>query len=112
MVAARFRAAQGAEPSGCGTHNIAMAQERSPKRARKKERRHARREEWQQYVKQRRRRRWLTVLGSLAVIGIGVVVALFSFTGGDEKPPSASASASPARGQMTVPNKEPVACDA
>jgi peptidyl-prolyl cis-trans isomerase B (cyclophilin B) len=89
-----------------------MAQGRTPKRARKKDRRNQRREEWRAYVKQRRRRRWLTVLGSLVVIGIGVVVALFAFTG-DEQQPSASASPSGApRGQMTVPVKEPVACDA
>ena len=62
-------------------------------------------------MKQRRRRRWLTVLGSLAVIGIGVVVALFAFTGGDDAP-SASASPSAAPGSVTVPVKEPVACDA
>jgi cyclophilin family peptidyl-prolyl cis-trans isomerase len=89
-----------------------MAQGRSQKRARQKERRDARREEWRQYVKQRRRRQWLTVLGALVVIGIGVVVALFAFNGGDEGKPSASASPLAPAGFMTVPEKEPVACGA
>jgi cyclophilin family peptidyl-prolyl cis-trans isomerase len=91
-----------------------MAQRRTPKRARKKERRNARRDEWRQYVQRRRRQRWGVFLGSLAVIGIGVVVALFAF-GGDEDEPSASASPSAgpsAVGSAMLPVKEPVACDA
>lgn len=90
-----------------------MAQKRTPKRARKKERRNQRRDEWRQYVLRRRRQRWGVLLGSLAVIGVGVVVALFAFTGGDEDPgTSASPRASAAPGSVTVPVKEPVACDA
>ena len=91
-----------------------MAQGRSQKRARQKERRNARRAEWRQYVQRRRKQRWGVFLGSLAVIGIGVLVALFAFDGGDEEP-SASASASagpPSTASVEVPVKEPVACDA
>ena len=91
-----------------------MAQKRSPKRARQKERRNARRDEWRGYLTKRRRQRWGVLLGSLAVIGVGVVVALFAFLGGDERSPSASGSprASAAPGTVTVPVKEPVACGA
>jgi peptidyl-prolyl cis-trans isomerase B (cyclophilin B) len=89
-----------------------MAQGRSPKRARQKERRNARRDEWRQYVQRRRRQRWGVLLGSLAVIGVGVVVALFAFSGGDSKPgASASPGASAAPASVAVPVKEPVACD-
>jgi peptidyl-prolyl cis-trans isomerase B (cyclophilin B) len=90
-----------------------MAQGRSQKRARQKERRNARRDEWRQYVHRRRRQRWGVFLGSLAVIGIGVVVALFAFKGGAEKPSSsASPGASSAPGSSKLPVKEPVACGA
>lgn len=92
-----------------------MAQKRSPKRARKKDRRNARRDEWRQYVKRRRRQRIGVLLGSLAVIAVGAVVAFFAFTGGDETP---SASATPGASEPAtsasakLPEKEPVACDA
>ncbi len=73
-----------------------------------------RRDEWRQYVQRRRRQRWGVFLGSLAVIGVGVVVALLAFNGGDERKPSASESpsASAAAGSTKVPVKEPVACGA
>jgi peptidyl-prolyl cis-trans isomerase B (cyclophilin B) len=90
-----------------------MAQRRSPKRARKKERRNARRDEWRQYVERRRRQRWGVFLGSLAVIGVGLVVAFFAFQGGDEKPSASASPSAPAGTASTkVPVKEPVACDA
>jgi peptidyl-prolyl cis-trans isomerase B (cyclophilin B) len=88
-----------------------MAQQRNPKRARKKEAQQRRREEWHAYVKRRRRQRLGVLLGSLAVIGIGVAVAFFAFTGEEEDlaaSPSPTATGAPG----AVPIKEPVACGA
>ena len=88
-----------------------MAQSRNPKRARKKEAQQRRREEWRAYVQRRRRQRLGVLLGSLAVIGIGVAVAFFAFGGSDEEEPLASASPT-AAAPGAVPVKEPVACGA
>ncbi len=85
---------------------------RPPKRARKKERQQARREEWRQAVAKRRRQRWGVFLGSLAVVGIGVLITFFTLGSDPEEP-----HATPGNGQdetetITAPIKEPVACDA
>jgi cyclophilin family peptidyl-prolyl cis-trans isomerase len=88
-----------------------MASGRSTKRARKKERRNARREEWQAFVKRRRRQRYGVLLGSLAVIGVGVLIAFLAFKPASEKPRK-SPRRSPSSSLVTVPVKRPVACDA
>lgn len=76
---------------------------RNPKRARKKNRRNARRDEWRRVVAKRRRQRWGVFLGSLAVVGVGLLIATVAFKQ-DESPPLASAS-------PAVPGlKVPVAC--
>ena len=88
-----------------------MAGQRNPKRARKKEAQQRRREEWHAYVRRRRRQRLYVLLGSLAVIAIGVAVAFFAFTGEEEQvaaSPSPTANGDPG----PVPVKEPVACGA
>jgi peptidyl-prolyl cis-trans isomerase B (cyclophilin B) len=93
-----------------------MANPRNPKRARKKENRNARREEWQRYVERRRRQRFGVLLGSLIVIGVGVLIAFVAFKGGDKEKasatPAASASADASTEAITVPIKKPVACGA
>ncbi len=88
-----------------------MARQRNPKRARKKEAQQRRREEWEAYVRHRRRQRLGVLLGSLAVIGIGVAVAYFAFTG-EEGQLAASPSPTATGEAGVVPVKEPVACGA
>ena len=89
-----------------------MASRRPPKRARKKERRDARRAEWQRAIAKRRRQRWGVFLGSLAVVGVGLLIAFFALRSPEEEPSAASPSATEAAETGKAPIKEPVACGA
>lgn len=89
-----------------------MAQSRNPKRARKKERQHARREEWRRIVRKRRRQRWGVFLGSLAVVGAGLLIAFVAFRGDDETPlatPDPAATEDPADGEVACDGEVPAA---
>jgi cyclophilin family peptidyl-prolyl cis-trans isomerase len=90
-----------------------MATPRNPKRARKKERKHARREEWRRVVRKRRRQRWGVVLGSLAVIAVGALIAFVAFRPDDDATPLASpdATASAAAGEVACGADVPAAAN-
>lgn len=89
-----------------------MASRRPPKRARKKERRDARRAEWQRAIAKRRRQRWGVFLGSLAVVGVGVLIAFFALSRSDEEPAATPAAEEESSESGKAPIKEPVACGA
>lgn len=92
-------------------HTKAMSPDRKPKRERKKAARDARREQWMAAVRRRRRQRWGVLLGSLAVIGIGLLIATLAMRSDepDQVTPTDDASATDT---IAAPVKEPVACDA
>ena len=88
------------------------ASNRPPKRARKKQARDDRREQWRRAVQKRRRQRWGVLLGSLAVIGVGVAIAYFAFGPKETKKTPLASDEPSASDTIKTPAHEPVACDA